>query len=270
MRLRGVGRGDRRPAEVASLTAGRGAANETALSWTTASGADAYQVTRGTLSTFVTGDYGSCVAQGLFQTTYSDPAVPAAGQGFFYLVAAQSLDCGLGSIGSTSAETGRVNNDPGACGGVSHVDNHPSAETPVVGTVTGTFANTSASDNVRESIQEILTSGGKPATRYSYLEHRWTVAVTAGSRVELHVEGNRTASSDGDNFRFEWSTDGTNFTAASLPDLPTADNNSDVQALLPSNLSGPVTIRVVDTNHAAGGQFLDTVSIDELFVRTVP
>ena len=143
-------------------------------------------------------------------------------------------------------------------------------ETPVAGTVTGTYAATTASDNVRESIQEVLTKGGNPSSRYSYLEHRWTVNVTAGSRIELHVEGFRTQSSDGDDFRFEWSTDGTNFTDAGLPSLPTSDNDTDVQAVLPSNLSGPITIRVVDTNHAAGGQSLDTVSIDELFVRSVP
>ena len=60
------------------------------------------------------------------------------------------------------------------------------------------------------------------------------------------------------------------FVNASLPDLPFTDTNTDVQSLLPATLSGNVTVRVVDTNRAPGGQFLDTVSIDELWIRTVP
>ena len=262
--------GDRQPAEVGSLTAARGASNETQLSWTTASGADAYQVTRGTLTSFATGDYGSCLAQGLFQTSYTDPAIPAPGQGYFYLVSAQNLDCGLGTLGTTSNETARQNNDAGACAGVTHTDRHATGETPVSGTVTGTYVDTQTSNDVRESIQEILSSGGKPTSRYSFLEHRWTINVAAGTRVELHVEGSRTQSSDGDNFRFEYSTDGVTFVNASLPDLPFTDTNTDVQSLLPATLSGNVTVRVVDTNRAPGGQFLDTVSIDELWIRTVP
>ncbi len=262
--------GDRRPAEVPALSANRDGSNGTTLSWIASSGADAYQITRGALGSFAGGNYGACLVQGLFQTSTTDPSVPAPGQGYFYLVAAQNLDCGLGSYGTTSSETERVNTNPAACGGVSHSDTHASAESNVSGTVTGSVADTASSNNVRESIQEILSSGGKPASRFSFLEHRWTVSATPGSRIELHVEGSRTSSSDGDNFRFEWSSDGATFTAVTMPDLPFSDNNSDVSGVLPSTLSGPITIRVVDTNHAAGGQFLDTVSIDEMWLRTVP
>ncbi len=262
--------GDRRPAAAATLMATRDAANGTALSWSTATGADCYQLTRGALGSWASGDYGSCLAQGLFQTTYTDPDVPAAGEGYFYLVAGQNLDCGLGSPGPTSAEAERVNTNPAACAGVTHTDVHATGETSVAGTVTGSVADTTSSNDVRESIQEVLSSGGKPAQRYSYLEHRYTFSVAAASRTELHVEGSRTSSFDNDNFRFEYSTDGTNFTAVSVPDLPFSDNNADLQGILPAGLSGTVTIRVVDTNQNPGGQFLDTVSIDEIWIRTVP
>ncbi len=262
--------GDRNPPEVASLTANRSATGSTSLSWSAVTTADDYQILRGALSSLNGSDYGACVAQGIFGTTFDDPASPAAGQGFFYLVQAQNLDCGAGSLGLQSNDTTRVDSNPAACVGVSHVDNHANGEIPVSGTVTGTYTDTQTSNNVYEQITEILSSGGKPSSRYSYLEHKWTVPVTAGSRIELHVEGFRTNSSDGDNFQFQYSTDGVNFTAVTLPDLPFSDNNSDVQAVLPSTLSGTVTIRVVDTNRAPGGQFLDTVSIDELWIRTVP
>jgi hypothetical protein len=262
--------GDRVPSSPATLTASRDASNGTSISWSTATAADAYQITRGALGSWGNADYGACLAQGLFQTSYTDPQVPDPGHGYFYLIAGQNLDCGLGSLGTNSAETERVNTNPAACAGVTHTDVHADGESNPTGTVTGSYLDTQTSNDVRESIQEVLSSGGKPSLRYSFLEHRWTFNLLAGPRAELHVEGSRTNSSDGDNFRFEWSTDGVSFTAVSLPDLPFSDNNSDVQGLLPSGLSGSVTIRVVDTNRAAGGQFLDTVSIDELWVRIVP
>lgn len=262
--------GDRQPARVVSLSATRGVGGATSLSWGAADGADAYQVTRGDLRSFATGDYGSCRAQGLFQTTYVDTDLPGSGQGYFYLVAGQNLDCGLGSLGARSDETERTNANPATCAGVTHTDRRATAESLVSGTVFGTYVDTLASDDVRESIEEIVSSGGKPSQRYSFLEHRWTVDVAAGTRVELHVEGSRTNRGDGDGFRFEWSTDGVSFTPAALSDLPLADNGADLEAVLPASVAGPVTIRVVDTNRAPGGQLIDTVSIDELWIRTVP
>jgi hypothetical protein len=88
--------------------------------------------------------------------------------------------------------------------------------------------------------------------------------------VEFHLEGFRTNSADGDDFAFEYSTDGNTFTPIGFPALPLSDDHSDQQALLPGTLSGTVTFRVVDTVRDQGTQFLDTVSIDELFVRSIP
>jgi hypothetical protein len=137
--------------------------------------------------------------------------------------------------------------------------------------LSGTWQNTLASDNVYESITEISTSGGSPSTRYSHLEHRWTVTVAAGSLIELHVEGFRSNSLDGDNFAFEYSTNGgASFVPIAFPALPFADDNLDRQATLPATLSGSVIFRVIDTDHTGGHITLDTVTVDRLFVRTVP
>lgn len=262
--------GDRRPAEVATLNATRGATGETQLSWTTAAASDSYQVTRGTLRSFAGGDYGSCLAQGIAGTSTSDVAVPSEGQGFFYLVAGQNFDCGTGSTGTTSAESERSNSNPGACSGIAVTDRFPTAETAVAGTVTGSFADVATSNNVREAIQETVSSGGNPGSRFTFLEHRWTIAVAAGSRIELHVEGFRTVTSDADNFRFEWSTDGANWTDAALPSLPTAEAG-DLQVVLPPSLAGgTVQIRVVDTVRTAGTLTLDTVTVDQLWIRSIP
>ena len=50
----------------------------------------------------------------------------------------------------------------------------------VDGTVTGTFADTHPNSGTSQSIQE-RESGGKPSNRHSFLEHRWTFDVAAGS-----------------------------------------------------------------------------------------
>jgi hypothetical protein len=106
--------------------------------------------------------------------------------------------------------------------------------------------------------------------RFSQLEHRWTVALGPGSIRQLHVEGFRTSSTDGDDFRFDWSTNGTTWTAVALASLPASDTGVDLIGTLPAGATGTVFLRVVDTNRTAGTQALDTVTIDELFVRVSP
>ncbi|HKQ63009.1 MAG TPA: thrombospondin type 3 repeat-containing protein [Candidatus Polarisedimenticolaceae bacterium] len=260
---------DRAPDPI-DLTAARTGTGTTSLSWSAQVGADAYSVTRGTLAGLDAGSYGTCLVEGLTATTLNDPVVPLAGQGFLYLVQGQSFECGLGSLGKDSTELERVNGDVNACDGQAHADAYATAQSTVFGTVTGNLAGTQSSNDVVEAITEVLSSGGNPASRFSRLEQRWTIAVTAGTRVELHVEGFRTNSSDGDDFRFEYSTNGgTSFTPIPLVSLPLGDDDVDRTALLPPSLAGNVIFRVVDTDRTAGAQSLDTVSIDELFVRSV-
>ena len=124
---------------------------------------------------------------------------------------------------------------------------------------------------MHESVTEEISSGGSPSTRYSRLEHHWSVSVAPGGLVQFHVEGYRTTGTDGDTFAFEYSTDGgSSWLPIALADLPLADDGIDLQADLPPSLSGASWIRVVDTNRDPGAQSLDTVWIDELFVRSVP
>ena len=42
------------------------------------------------------------------------------------------------------------------------------------------------------------------------------------------------------------------------------------EAVLSTTPSGSILVRVVDTDRTAGHQDLDSVSVDELFVRSVP
>jgi hypothetical protein len=257
---------DREPAEITGLNM----AGST-LTWTPVTGARVYSVSRGDLASLGAGAYGPCFAEGLADETVEDPESPAPGEGFFYMVQGQNIDCGLGHLGYDSNEVMRENLDPGACIGTPHTDAYATGERSIDGTVSGSLADTLASDDVYETITEVV-SGGNPNSRHTVLEHRWTLPVEAGSFVEFHVEGyKRNLSQDGDDFVFEYSTDGgSTWIPIPLTSLPTVDNDIDLVGDLPANLVGDVLFRVVDTDHTPGGFYwFDWVSIDELFVRSL-
>jgi len=259
---------DRRPDAVELLTVDLSPTGSSLLDWTAAAGADAYSVTRGDLSALDFTGLGSCLEEGVDGLSVEDPAIPGSGEGFAYLVQGQSFECGLGVLGYASSEEARSNSDAGACVGAIHQDAHAASETAVLGTVTNSFTETTATDDAIEVVEEEL-SGGNPANQFSQLEHQWTIDVAPGSRIEFHVEGFRTSSADGDDFIFEY-WDGGSWVAVAMSSLPFADADTDLIGLLPSTISGPLLVRVVDTNRDPGNQDLDTVSIDELFVRSIP
>jgi len=137
------------------------------------------------------------------------------------------------------------------------------ADLPSAGTLSGSFTATHGDDGVTQAITE-RESGGKKNSRYSYLSHTWRFSVAPGSPVTLFTNAWSGGSSDADTFRFAWSTDNANFT-----ELFT------VSSTLPSNLqsavinaSGTLYIRVTDTDRTSGNRGLDTVFIDQLYIRS--
>ena len=98
------------PVEVQGLTVG---SDKTTLSWTsqsTAAGpATVYDMARGSLSELPAGQGVSevCLAPGTSATTLTDPAVPAAGTGFWYLARARNA-CGVGTYGYRSSGEDRI------------------------------------------------------------------------------------------------------------------------------------------------------------------
>ncbi len=91
------------PGEVAllSVSAVSGTAH---LAWTAAPRADAYDISRGLLSTLVSSaDYGACFATLVSALSTDDPELPPTGDGWFYLVRGQDTGCGgPGPVGADS------------------------------------------------------------------------------------------------------------------------------------------------------------------------
>jgi hypothetical protein len=136
----------------------------------------------------------------------------------------------------------------------------------VSGTVTGDFMGTVARDGTSESIRE-RESGGKPAKRYSFLEHKWTIDVTGGNSVTFFVKAYHDASPDLDDFVFAYSTDDSAYTDMLTVTKVVSDGNYQ-SFVLPATTSGRVYIRVRDTNRVQGSRDLDAIYVDHMFIRS--
>ena len=105
--------------------------------------------------------------------------------------------------------------------------------------------------------------------RYSYLEHQWTFDVTGGGNVTFYVEAHHSHSSDGDSFLFQYSTNGVDWIDM-VTVTKTADDDAYQSYALPSSLSGTVYVRVIDTDRTKDHQGLDTLYLDDMFIRCEP
>jgi hypothetical protein len=122
---------------------------------------------------------------------------------------------------------------------------------------------------VEMALFEALSSSGNPANRYAWLEHRFTINVAPGSRVQLVVKGARYSSPGADDYRFEWSTNGTTFTPVPMDSLPPWGTGTLRIGEMPPTLSGPITLRVVDLDRTPGHQSAYNLWIDWLVVRSI-
>jgi chitodextrinase len=138
------------------------------------------------------------------------------------------------------------------------------AETPAAGSVSGSFADTQADDSNTQSITE-RESGGRKPNRHSYLEHRWTFNIVAGSMASLHVNAWSSGSSDGDTFNFAVSSDGVNY--SSLINVSSLDDTNAQSAAIAGTPSGTIYVRVQDSDQGTGNRAKDTVFVDHLFIR---
>jgi hypothetical protein len=101
----------------------------------------------------------------------------------------------------------------------------------------------------------------------SCLEHTWvfeigTTAASASFNVEAWHSGTE------DDFLFQYSLNGTDWVNM-LTVTKTSDDNAAQTYELPSNLTGTVYVRVLDTNRAVNKKVIDRLYIDQLFIRCV-
>ena len=160
-----------------------------------------------------------------------------------------------------------LSNSPWAeAGEVPEVKDYANQDIPGKGTVYGDYQDTWASDNVYESIEEVI----QPPRR-SILEHKWTFDVTGGVTVSFKIEAYHTANSENDHFEFSYSTDDVTYHYL-LTVTKTSDDNTHQSVSLPSSVMGTVYVKVVDTDRTKGNSSLDRVYIDEMFFEssTIP
>ncbi len=150
-----------------------------------------------------------------------------------------------------------------------YVFSHASQDWAVSGTVSGSYLATQKADGNSQRITEV-ESGGKPSNRHSYLDHRWQFdGVRGGLMVTLSLTASAPSNSEGDNFEIQYSTNGGSSWNSLSPALVIENGSSGtLLGQLPDTISGTVHIRVIDTNSSKGTRSLDSVNIDELFIRT--
>jgi titin len=140
------------------------------------------------------------------------------------------------------------------------------ADVNVHGTVSSNYTSTWYDDG---SVQQILEdlSGGKKRNRTSRLEHRWRFDLNPATSAM--VIANAWKSGFGvDDFVFEYSTDGSNFSPLfAISGIGSQDETLTHAALLPNGLSGPVYLRVKDTDRSAGRTALDSIHVDQLVIQ---
>ncbi|NHA68536.1 hypothetical protein [Phycicoccus flavus] len=184
--------------------------------------------------------------------SFTDTA-PLAGTNVYRVTASDTA----GNVSAPSAPA-TVDRTPPSSGTVAD------GELAVVGVVTGTVADTRSADGVGQAVDEV-SSGGKPNSRYDTLEHRWSFPATDGS-LSLAVAATVLDGGDADSgMRLEWSRNG----GTSWLPVTTLTGSVDSSFTL-GTASGPVWVRVVDTDSTAGQLRPDTVRVDLLRIDAQP
>ncbi len=189
-------------------------------------------------------------------TVYTDSGLTQSTE---YTYTVQMRDA-LGNTGITSSPASATTDE------TPPVDDTANNDVSVKGTVSGGYTDTQSSDDAYQAITE-RESGGKPANRYSQLEHKWTINVTGGDVITFYVEAHKSVSTDGDDFVFAYSTDDSSYTNM-VTVTKTNDDNSYQSYQLPGTTSGAVYILVKDTDRTAGNRSLDTIYINHIFIRS--
>ncbi|MHC5136973.1 MAG: CotH kinase family protein, partial [Planctomycetota bacterium] len=210
--------------------------------------------------------YFTCISGGgndsgwISENSYEDAGLTPGGT-YTYTVKARDLSVNYNQT-AQSAGSGATT----MSGLIPAVDDLVDRETAIDGTVSGTYLDVQASDDVYESITEREQLGGPPNSKYSYLEHEWEIDVTGSDPLTLFVEAYGTdTSAEGDTYSFTYSVDGgSNYFAIGT----VGATESVISVALPAmGGTGTVIVKVVDDDHTASNRTLDTLYVDEIYVN---
>ena len=154
--------------------------------------------------------------------------------------------------------------DPGG-GGTATNYFYPDADIPVVGYVTGTYANLDEGSSY-QLITEV-ESGGKPNRRTSLAEHHWRIPnVTGGASVTLRVVAGLDDYGDGENFILDVSYNN----GASWNEILTVPPGGyqTYSISLPATTNGTVMVRARDDDRTARNLGLERLWMDQLYIMT--
>jgi hypothetical protein len=143
-------------------------------------------------------------------------------------------------------------------------NNYATSDIPGVGTVSGDYTDTHGSDDTYQSITEYSITKGKPSKRTRYLEHKWTVDVSAQGDISFEVEAHTSA----EPFTFYYSIDDIYY----LEMLTVSTTSLDVTETfteMPSSFSGTVYIKVMDTIGGQGDTVEDIIYIDQMYILVI-
>ena len=249
-RKKPVGGGGNPPAAPSNLQAGATSSSQIDLSWNdNSSDEDGFEIER----SLDQSNWSQIVTTGANVTSHSDTGLSASTTYYYRARAFNGAgDSGYSNTAPATTEAG---------GGGSGL---ATSDIAVAGTVSGSYADTHAADGTLQTIQE-RESGGKPANRYSYLEHRWTFDVASAS-TSFWIQAWHNDVDEGDDFLFEYSTDGNNYVGM-ITITETLDPGSPVEVPLGTSLGGTVYVRVTDLDQTQGNRDKDTVSIDQMFFQ---
>jgi len=146
----------------------------------------------------------------------------------------------------------------------------PDADIPVLGSISGGYADLAFNDGVLQIISE-EESAGKPSRRYSTAEHQWRIPdVSGGASVTLHLVAAGSANSEDDHFVFDLSYDDGATWDLGVLQLPLGGALQTYWVPLPPATRGTVLVRARDSDRSPRALSNDTLYLDLMNIVTVP
>ncbi|NND57774.1 MAG: hypothetical protein HKN57_11050 [Xanthomonadales bacterium] len=145
------------------------------------------------------------------------------------------------------------------------VDYTSVSETQVSGSVSGTHTATHTDNGSAQVITE-RESGGKPANRYTYLEHRWNFSIGNGAVVTVFAQAWKSGTNASESFDLEYSTNGGS-SYAPLMNISSGTVGNLQSAVLNGSPGGSIIIRATDTHQQSGDRAKSSLHVDHLFIR---